>query len=451
MKKNKKKSLICLTVAPLLLLTGCSNAADSNESYINNTNSTNSTSTESKEIISTEISNGTDSGISEEIVSGGLYDYYDLLDAEAQKYGIGHGDWIEIDNGKYNYLKGTNMVARVSNAFGEIELFDINTGEWSEIDIPEDDFGTMYYYNGRFYCAHDNYSWYSISTLTFDQDVQSVPANQLTLTLNEDKLTTDENWGNMHKGIDVYINTDGDFILFNETRNKDKSFFCIHWVSGDLEEKKYIDNVTNIETDDGNTIEMNIYGIAGFYKNKLYVGMKPVNKTDDNKEYAGTYILDINTMKLKKVVSEYNGENVSANPYGRTIYIGRYIVYSNLIYDMEDEKVVFYNNDLGYYDRYEKTTIGHDLPGNYYGGKYCIELKDNKWYFVKYPSKGSEVIYDESKSFEIPEDLNDENNEVVALSDKYYLVKNNEGTYIRTYEGGKEGEMALWERSTSSN
>lgn len=409
----------CLTFASILLLSGCNNAAKFNDvSY------TGVTDTQSTGILST--GNSGDSNSEENDIMG-LYDYYSLLDAESQKYGIGSG--LELREGRFMHLRGTNKIVRVFDTSDlKIEIFDINTGEWSTIKFPHH-FGEQVYYNGKIYCAYDDTSWNSFTVLTCDQDIQSAPADQLTFTLKEERLTEDEHWGwNTLELRQILINTDGDIILVNRARNDIESK-CIHWVSADLEEKKHIDAVTNIETDDGKTIEMEILTINGFYKNKLFAGLFPTNK--DNIEYSGSYILDIDTMKWRK--SEFKG----------SVAVGRYLVSAIGIYDMEDEKYIFYNDELAHYDAEEGYYVGHILSNNYYGGKYCIELKDNKWYFVQYPSKGSDVIYNESQSYEIPEDLSDEDNKVTALSDKYYLISNKSGTFVRTYEGGKNGEVKL--------
>lgn len=182
-----------------------------------------------------------------------------------------------------------------------------------------------------------------------------------------------------------------------------------------------------------------IFAILGFYKNKLLTHVY-------NGDSLSTYIFDIDTMEWKKTEIKYNGEMVTAGTL--TIKsVGKYILFSNMIYDMENEEVVYYNNELLSYNYDKHEYEGYDFAKTYYGGKYNIELKDNKWYFIRFPYKGSNVIYDDFNIFEIAEDLSDEHNKVTALSEKYYKVENKDGTCFRTYEGGKDSEVWLWHHS----
>lgn len=235
MRKNKTIKTVSFALILTLLLSGCGENAEKPIGGLSNDNTYTQDNTALNQ----------DNEKPEQPL--GEYDFYDLLDAEYQKYGI--SSVVRIGETP-KYLYGTNKLARnIGFQETKIQIFDISTGEWSDGIKCSPHWSSIYYVNGKFYGS-------SIASnsdvITCNQDIRSTEADKLEFTHTNRKFEHIQGKEIETVSYDIeemFCNTDNELVIVQRSRD-DVYDTVAQWISSDGKTKKYIPKPM-VETDYG--------------------------------------------------------------------------------------------------------------------------------------------------------------------------------------------------------
>ena len=198
-----------------------------------------------------------------------------------------------------------------------------------------------------------------------------------------------------------------------------------------------------IKDEHGLDIEIFISSYFGSYKNKTYFSAR---ENFAAREEIGLFYLDLDTLTWNKV-DWVDGETLSTLGYG-TRAIGKYLIFGDgSIYDMESDEL------LG-----AKQFMKPNLDGflqTYYGGTSNIEFsyKDSCFYRVRYSADGEEpdraaMIETEKAgtdtSLKAGSDRLGRDCNWSYVDDTYYILMDDSGFFLRTYDKGEEEEEIVY-------
>lgn len=460
----KKYHIIAGIFSLCLLLSGCGNSAESSEaeSSSKSENTANIAETQANQddemeeirkeleeqgytpeeiadmLGETVANSGTDGTAAEtesETVNPELFAYYDLLNQEYEKYGAEYyhlsnhasSDKIII-SGIIGYTRG-DINPSYANGYAimnshlitgtnkkNLWTYDTNTKEFKEIFPIDEDLkqNVYFYYNGYYYRE-------------FGIDITS--------TLNETKSLHLEK-----------IDMDGNIVMSSDIPYSDIQQNCpdtsaySHYV--------YIDFVT----DNGciifhkgffNDIPYTYYMISSDWKTAMALPQKAGEHgimedvaSDNslkfiacyqNKVYAsdGSYV-DVESMAWTESGADFSGYSPNT--------IGKYLILQKegtaKIYDMEKDEFLV------------ESLSAPDFAKTYAGTCNYIKRDDNKWYRVQYPSDGSSVNFSECEPLGTDTKL-EYGYMYKTINDTYYLVHDEYGSFLRTYEKGETDEETI--------
>lgn len=424
----KKYRIIAGIFSLCLLLTGCGNSAESSEAESPSDSSASVAETQAlqddeneqirkeleeqgytpEEIADmlgeTVINSGTDGTAAEtETVNPELFAYYDLLNEEYEKYGYDSGFYalnstiaVGLGNHKFDYSFSVINPHLLTGFDSEnIYTYDTSTKEFKV--LFHCDGGGYYYNNGFYYRREEKDNILHIEKMDMEGNVISAA----------DISHTDANISDTSKMYFNFITENGFIITYNfydsfgTTVREDYRI-----ISPDLQtittlpqkagEHGILQDVTNPQ-------------FIASYKNKIYSS-------------SGSY-LDTDTMTWTDVDEKLTGFRG---------HIGKYLILSEVdgtstrIYDMEKDEVI--------------AKIATASKTSNFGGKYSYVLKNNQWYQVQFPSDGS---YLDFNNYEPLGTETVSEYDYTILDDTYYLVKDDYGIFLRTYEKGEAEEETV--------
>ena len=426
----KKYRIIAGIFSLCLLLTGCGNSAESSEAESPSDSSASVAETQAKQdddneqirkeleeqgytpeeiadmLGETVINSGTDGTAAEtetETVNPELFAYYDLLNEEYEKYGYDSGFYalnstiaVGLGNHKFDYSFSVINPHLLTGFDSEnIYTYDTSTKEFKV--LFHCDGGGYYYNNGFYYRREEKDNILHIEKMDMEGNVISTA----------DISHTDANISDTSKMYFNFITENGFIITYNfydsfgTTVREDYRI-----ISPDLQtittlpqkagEHGILQDVTNPQ-------------FIASYKNKIYSS-------------SGSY-LDTDTMTWTDVDEKLTGFRG---------HIGKYLILSEVdgtstrIYDMEKDEVI--------------AKIATASKTSNFGGKYSYVLKNNQWYQVQFPSDGS---YLDFNNYEPLGTETASEYDYTILDDTYYLVKDDYGIFLRTYEKGEAEEETV--------
>lgn len=350
-------------------------------------------------------SEATSAGTEEETINPELFSYYDLLNEEYEKYGCDSGFYTL--NGMRNAGWGVAEIAynfvvvnpHLLTSFDSenIYTYDTTTKEFKVL-FPCD--GSYYYNHGFYYRRQEADGILHIEKMDMEGNI--IATGDIS---HADANLSDESH-------DMYFNfiTENGFIITNYSYSSfgDTVLEDFRMISPDLQ------TVTALPQKAGE------HGIMEDVKNPQFIA------SYQNKVYSalGTY-LDTDTMTWNDLDTSLTGFRGC---------IGKYLILRSdnitQIYDMEKDEIIATASTASYTRDFARTC----------SGKYNYILKDSQWYRVQYPSDGSSV------DFSTAEPLGTETaseDDCTVLDDTYYLVKDNYGIFLRTFEKGETEEETV--------
>lgn len=235
---------------------------------------------------------------------------------------------------------------------------------------------------------------------------------------------------------DSYIITDDDGNVLKDNSSDEHKYEIIELY--DLENGNYVikdlnnepcnviatydwEYVTSIsypqkKIDHGLTENMS-YEIIGGYKGKIFA------VTDSG--FVFSYDTDSKTWEQTNTELTYDQTNFKQQ-------VGRYVIYDVLadnckIYDMENDEIIASIN------------TNDNLPYYYRGGEFVMKLIQDYWYKIPYMSNNITVDIDDCQKLGKEE----ANGEITRIDDTYYLLEDDYGIFLRTYEKGEDQEETL--------
>lgn len=199
-----------------------------------------------------------------------------------------------------------------------------------------------------------------------------------------------------------------------------------------------------IKDEHGLDIEIDISSYFGSYKNKAYFSAKA-------DEEIGLFYLDLDTLTWNKV-DGVDGETLPTFGYG-TRAIGKYLIFKDgSIYDMESDEL------LGAKPFMKPISIYYidGFPQTYYGGATNIEYSYERscFYRVRYPGDGEEpdrAAMIETKKAGTDTSLKAGSDSLGRkdcnwsyVDDTYYILMDDSGFFLRTYDKGEEEEEIVY-------
>lgn len=435
MKTNNNVKTLSCVFCMALLLSACSNNADSSATTAGTTVqappvTTGGQKTEitEKEDITEEIAATTEEDTSP---NESLFDYYDLLDAEYKKYGITStiqapaiGELALFDlneNVVYMDLYGTN---RMCFLFDSQETKEVDAGGHGSF------FG-----NGMIYHWSDGV----LKMMQYDGEYPHEIIDGIDQKYTGVLFPDDEVWNNIYEIYDLHSNPDGTVFLSCRLGSLFSHDETVHlMVSSDGEKLTVLPKPT-IEVDHGFTEEVE-YSIVACYNNKVFYF------SDREGDFG---CIDTDTLTLETKELKYNEEKVyvewkDEKSHENIKTVGRYLLTKYMIYDMEEDKVVLFNKEFGRKDIGIGKYDPFSFSKTYYGGKYNVYTYKGKWYFLRCPSDGSDMSFDNFESFENPTGLSN-----IPISDEYYIFVDSYGVFLRRYDGGSKDEATIFLKNNS--
>ena len=348
------------------------------------------------------------------------YAYYDLLDAEYQKYGkwsdryniVADGYVLIADN------NGNNPYRLAVDAFKLPCLLIKEDGSYVDLrtlDIFKDYQG--YIGEGLQYAGGHLYKVFANG------------GNDRFVKIDMDgKVVKDVDLGSYKSRRLDAVSGNGDAIISDGSKK-----YILKNGSDKLEEMP----VLNLEGEHGLNIEATrIEFIHMFYKSKVYVWAYDPN----GNEFM--YYLDFNDLswhKCEKLDEKNKSLHNHNSLYNLDITIGRYAFFnyssmgssgSSIVYDMETN------------------TVTEDIPyvvsGTYYGGDFNIDNRGDKWVKIKLPSDAENFITDrEVVEILAEQKLQQYTATASYMSNTHYLFVDSYGVFIRSFEKGKDDEKTV--------
>ena len=427
----KKYRIIAGIFSLCLLLSGCGNSAESSEaeSSSKSENTANIAETQANQddemeeirkeleeqgytpeeiadmLGETVINSGTDGTAAEteaETVNPELFAYYDLLNEEYEKYGYDSGFYAlnrtkDVGFGHYKIDYSFSVInSHLLTGFDSENIYTYDTSTKEFKVLFHCDGGGYYYNNGFYYRREEKDNTLHIEKMDMEGNVISAA----------DISHADANISDTSNMYFNFITENGFIITYNfydsfgTTVREDYRI-----ISPDLQtittlpqkagEHGIMQDVTNPE-------------FIASYKNKIYS--------------SGSY-LDTDTMTWTDIDEKLTGVRG---------HIGKYLILSEVdgsstrIYDMEKDEII--------------AQIATASKTSNFGGTYSYILKNNQWYQVQYPSDGSSINLSQYEPLGT-ETVSEY--DYTILDDTYYLVKDDYGIFLRTYEKGEAEEETV--------
>ncbi|MBQ8121691.1 MAG: hypothetical protein IJ170_00035 [Ruminococcus sp.] len=341
-----------------------------------------------------------------ETVKDDKYAYYDLLDAEYQKYGrCLHFDSSAVADG-YTFIADNNG----SNPFQNVESFkkpcllikeDGSSVDLRKLDIFKDYNG--YIGEGLQYASGYLYKVYTI-----------IDGNDHFVKIDMNgKVVKDVDLGSYKSRRIEAVSGNGDAIISDSGKK-----YILKNDSDKLVEMPPL----NLEGEHGISIEASrIEFIYMFYKSRVYVWAYDPNNNESMHYFDFD---DLSWHECEKLVDKYN------SLYQCRTTIGRYAFLD-------------YDNDYKVYDM-ETNTVTDKIPyaagSLYFGGDSNIDMENFKWREIKLSLDG--------KDKEVVKELAEEKLElyvssVYYMSKTHYLYQDKYGLFVRSFEKGKDDEKAV--------
>lgn len=349
-----------------------------------------------------------------------LFEYYDLLNAEYEKYGItSPADYIRYDNYDYEfyYTLGKNIIY-FENPYDSEKSgsYNIVTKERKTyIGGSNLERATFWSHNWcgdtryDFFCGNGEPRLY-IRTMSDKGEYKDA----ICVTFKGD-----EQWDKIKYGGDaedklVYSQPDGTLFLTVISNYDGDSHKAQYMISPDY---KALTELPNPEVEAEHGIkETKSFRIIGCWNNRVYA------LADD----IGFCCLNTDTLtwEIPDTVGHFGGVIKS---------VGRYLLSGCTVFDMETNEVVVHN------DNFAKNC--GSFARTYRGGKYNVINKDGNWYFCRCASDGSDVDFKYYESHSLGEQRS---GRCFPISDEYYIYMDEYGYFLRRYETGADWEETIF-------
>lgn len=415
--KTKNKIISIFMCLCLAVLPGCSQDGGKDPAVIPaNTPAANTSSAENRPATVTtegnaaDTSSGSDITVTTEEEKAPVDDrfaYCDMLREEYDRYGrmylIYQNDAVQVINDKIIFYENNSI--QVYDIAKKQMNKKINFGNSSVFFVDIDD---GYFYNGVSNSTSDDSYYFSI----YKYDING---NVLSQIDNIERKINDL----MHFEYG-YAKTLADGTVFSESSDGK-----IYMYLPDGKTKKELPaikiDVGHGLTEDFTNYREYYYDVVGKYDNKLYVILKR-----EFNMYYDCYRINTDTMTYEKMDIDIDITEMSS-------ITGRYIFLrsssGNKIFDMEKGGIV------------DNITLGGIINDQLC--KLCgigdIDYQYGKLFRYRFPSDGS------SETETLREiTIECENGATITpVNEEYYLYKDKYGYFLRTYEGGEDGEIAI--------
>ncbi|MBR5178366.1 MAG: fibronectin type III domain-containing protein [Lachnospiraceae bacterium] len=336
--------------------------------------------------------------------------YYELLDAEYQKYGrYSHFDSTVVADG-YTLIADNNG----ANPFKNVDSFSkpclLIKEDGSSVDLRKLDIFKDYYgYIGeglKYACGY-------LYRIYYDNE-----GNYHFVKINMDgKVVKNVDLGNTSYSLET-VSGNGDAIISENSGKK----YILKSDSDKLVEMPKL----NLKGEHGLSIEASRFEfIYMFYKSKVYVWAYDPNYNETMHYFDFD---DLSWHECEKLVDKYN------SLYQCYITIGRYafLAYEDRVspdykvYDMETNSII--------------DNIPYAASILYFGGDSNIDMENFKWREIKISSNG--------KDKETLKELAEEKIEryvstIYYMSKTHYLYQDNYGIFVRSFKKGKNDEKTV--------
>lgn len=430
MKKYKKLKSASFALILSLLLVGCGeNASEVNEitkttsgtaeqaQITVNTKGEKETTAEEDTAAETTEEEAAETELEDLPPDESLFEYYDLLNEEFEKYGV-TSPMAEYKINKYFSSNEQTIVIygfkeeTVSSRWVGDYTVDVDTKFTYDIENKtrysntiDSDRHDKVVCNDNAYYTNTSSWWSNRNIYVCKYDGTSLPM------IGGFEFNGDELWDSTGYLNSIFSQPDGTvFLSFSREYNLERIYLM---VSPDYETLTQLPKPT-IEVEHGFT-ETRDYDILACYNNMLFV----------NADDIGFCCIDANNLTWEKLNFDLGGEAAFDCKS-----VGRYLLFKYTIYDMETKEVVVHNENFPV-----------SFAETYYGGKYNVAIKNNKWYFFRCASDGSEVDWKYYESY----DLGDQSSsKCTPITDKYYIYEDNYGYFLRAYETGEQWEETIY-------
>ena len=428
---KKRLFALCLALTMAASAVSCGDSDDSSKtkskgsksdtSSVSQTEDSSKTETESKDDSKSDESVSEESTPVEsepEPAKDEKYAYYDLLDAEYQKY----GKWSD----RYNIVADGCLLIADDNGGNPLDADEngrkpclLIKEDGSSIDLRKLDIFKNYNgYLGLKYAGGFLYNTYNPYLTDNETD------HFAKIDMNG-KVVRNVDLGKTSCEI-VALSGNGDAVLTNDQR---KSYMVLKNDSDTVIEMPKL----LLEGEHGLSIEPSrIEFIKMFYNSKIYVWAYDPN----GNEFMYYFDFDdLSWHECEKLVEKNN------SLYSLDMTIGRYafFVYSSSV--SSDSYIVY---DM------ETNTVTEDIPYvvdyTYYGGDFNIDYSGGKWVKIKIPSDAQNFLTDR----EIVEELADAEDyssysgkSFSYMSNSHYLYRDSYGLFVRSFEKGKDDEKTI--------
>lgn len=299
-----------------------------------------------------------------------------------------------------------------------ILTYDINTQELKELFPVEDVKENTYYYHDNYYyrvtgidTTNSLNETHSLHLEKIDMDGNIVLSSDISHSdIQQNCPSPDQIYG--HYVLIDFI-TDNGGIIFHRYVSSSGDPRGYYIISSDWKTTMPLPQKAGEHgiMEDVSSSSFSLKFIAN-YKNKIYA-------------FDGSYV-DVENMTWTESKADFRG--YSANT------IGKYLILQKegtaKIYDMEKDEFLV------------ESLTAPDFAKTYAGTCNYVKRDDNKWYQVQYPSDGSSVDF--SKIEPLGTDTKLEHGYMYKIiNDTYYLVKDDYGIFLRTYEKGEEEEETV--------
>lgn len=271
--------------------------------------------------------------------------------------------------------------------------------------------------NGRFWYA--NGYFYTFSNQCFKK-----------MDANGSLVLTSENLNNNDKMIDADNSgaavTDDGKIIYPYHEGNDKK---IGMLSSDLQTITEIPNPQK-EVEHGLTEETKVKKILGTYNGKMIA-------YSEVKDEHLIWMLDTDTLEWKLVT-----ENFSVG--SRSQIVGNFLIAENQILNLESGEIISVAQSLKTVDAGGPSKMNFAL--GYAGGTYStiFDEKTSTWFRGRLANGTGSVEKGEALP-DLEDELfdNDHTGIIYSVSDTQYVMIDEYGIFLRTYEGGAEGEETI--------
>lgn len=345
-----------------------------------------------------------------------LFEYYDLLNAEYEKYGITSpsDDYYGIGTSAVNYYFSSKQ---------QTFVFELGQSTWGENELVSYNVKTEELKTGLTPGGHPNtemewcgdimYSrtfWNTGEKRIFVRNIDGSPVAEG--GRGYIAFDGDERWENIESTGNLYTQPDGTMFFFASGYGNS----CGYMISPDREKLTELPRPA-AELAHGIKESRN-FKIVGCWNNKVFA------LADD----IGFCCLDTDSLTWETL----DVEHIEKSGCFKTV--GRYLLSDCTVFDMETKEIIVHN------DNFSKNC--ESFARSYYGGKYNVMLNKNNrtWCFCRCASDGSDI---DPKYYESYPYVEESVHKCYPLSSEYYVYCDNYGDFLRRYETGEDWEAAI--------